>query len=194
MVNPWIQLTDALLADKVSRGDVDAFAAVYDRYSPALLRHLLYRTPSREVAEDLLSKTFLKTWEYVHSGKKITYLKQFLYATAQNALVDHYRRKDANDVVSDDMEEYDRPDERDHAAVFVDRELDKTELDSHLSKIKPEFRDILVMKYIDELEIKEIAKMINATPNAIYVRVHRALKALKEQIGNQNELPPRKIS
>jgi DNA-directed RNA polymerase specialized sigma24 family protein len=36
------------------------------------------------------------------------------------------------------------------------------------------------MRYIDELEIEEVAKMLEVTPNAVYVRVHRALKSLKE--------------
>ncbi len=180
MVNPWIQVTDALLAERVMRGDEGAFAAVYDRYAPALLRHLSYRTPSKEIAEDLISKTFLKVWEYVKSGKKITYLKQFLYTTAQNALTDFYRRKNSADVITDDLTAYDRPDENDRTTIMLDREFDKVALAEALAKIKPEFRDILVMRFIDELEINEVAKHINTTPNAVYVRIHRALKSLKE--------------
>lgn len=180
MQNPWIKLTDALLAERVMHGDVDAFAAVYDRYAPMLLRHLSYRAPNKEIAEDLLSKTFLKSWEYVKSGKKITYLKQFLYTTAQNALTDYYRRKENNDIVSDDMTLFDRPDEADAATVMIDHDFDKVFLAEALAKIKPEFRDVLVMRYIDELEIDELAKTLDTTPNAIYVRIHRALKSLKQ--------------
>jgi RNA polymerase sigma-70 factor (ECF subfamily) len=180
MSNPWIKLTDALLAERVMRGDTNAFAAVYDRYASALLRHLSYRTPNKETAEDILSKTFLKSWEYVKSGKKITYLKQFLYTTAQNALTDFYRRKNTADVLSDDMTAYDRPDEHDRTTVMLDREFDKTILAAALAKIKPEFRDVLVMRYIDELEIEELSKHLETTPNAIYVRIHRALKSLKQ--------------
>lgn len=184
MQNPWTRLSDALLAEKVTRGDADAFAEVYDRYAPAILRHLSYRTPNKETAEDLLSKTFLKAWEYIRSGKKITYLKQFLYATAQNALVDHYRRKNSSDILSDDMTEYDRPDENDRTIVLLDRDFDRTRLAEALSRIKPEFRAVLVMRFMDELEIKEVASALDITPNAVYVRVHRALKALKEVIIN----------
>jgi len=180
MANPWTKLTDALLAEKVMKGDAEAFSAVYDRYAPALLRHLSYRTPNKETAEDLLSKTFLKSWEYVRSGKKITYLKQFLYTTAQNALTDHYRRKNNSDILSDDMTDYDRPDEHDRTTVLMDREFDKVALAEALGKIKPEFRDVLVMRFLDELEINEVAKVLDASPNAVYVRIHRALKSLKE--------------
>lgn len=186
MVNPWIQLTDALLAEKVMSGDAGAFAAVYDRYAPALLRHLSYRTPNKETAEDLLSKTFLKVWEYVREGKKITYLKQFLYTTAQNALTDFYRRKNNSDVLSDDMTEYDRPDENDRTVVMIDRDFDKVKLAEALAKIRPEFRDILVMRFIDELEVNEVAKALELTPNAVYVRVHRALKALKDVMKHES--------
>jgi RNA polymerase sigma-70 factor (ECF subfamily) len=180
MANPWTKLTDSLLAERVQRGDDKAFAEVYERYAPVILRHLSYRTPNKETAEDLLSKTFLKCWEYVRSGKKITYLKQFLYTTAQNALTDHYRRKSTADIPSDDLTAYDRPDEHDRATVMLDREFDKVALAEALAKIRPEFRDVLVMRYIDELEIDEVAKTLDVTPNAIYVRIHRALKSLKE--------------
>lgn len=175
-------MSDALLSEKVMRGDAEAFAAVYDRYAPALFRHLSYRTPNKETAEDLLSKTFLRVWEYVRSGKKIVYLKQFLYTTAQNALVDYYRRKNSSDILAEDMTEYDRPDENDRTVLMLDRDFDKARLAEALAKIKPEFRDVLVMRFIDELEIHEVASALEITPNAVYVRVHRALKALKEVI------------
>lgn len=180
MVNPWTKLTDALLAQRVQRGDPEAFAAAYDRYAPMILRHLSYRAPNKETAEDLLSKTFLKCWEYVRSGKKIVYLKQFLYTTAQNALTDHYRRKSTADIPTDDFTAYDRPDEHDHTTVMLDRDFDKVALAESLAKIRPEFRDVLVMRYIDELEINEVAKTLKVSPNAVYVRLHRALKSLKE--------------
>lgn len=180
MANAWTKLTDALLAERIQRGDHEAFSAAYDRYAPLILRHLSYRAPNKETAEDLTSKTFLKVWEYVKSGKKITYLKQFLYTTAQNALTDHYRRKSTADVPTDDLTAYDRPDEHDRATVMLDHEFDKAALAEALSKIKPEFRDVLVMRYIDELEIEEVAKALDVSPNAVYVRVHRALKSLKE--------------
>jgi RNA polymerase sigma-70 factor (ECF subfamily) len=180
MANPWTKLTDALLAERIQRGDHEAFSAAYDRYAPLILRHLSYRAPNKETAEDLTSKTFLKCWEYVKSGKKITYLKQFLYTTAQNALTDHYRRKSTGDIPTDDLTMYDRPDEHDRATVMLDQEFDKVALAEALAKIKPEFRDVLVMRYIDELEIEEVAKALDVTPNAVYVRVHRALKSLKE--------------
>jgi RNA polymerase sigma-70 factor (ECF subfamily) len=180
MANPWTKLTDALLAQRIQRGDPEAFGAAYDRYAPMILRHLSYRAPNKETAEDLLSKTFLKCWEYVQSGKKITYLKQFLYTTAQNALTDYYRRKSTADIPTDDLTAYDRPDERDTATVLLDREYDKAALNEALAKIRFEFRDVLVMRYIDELEIHEVAKILEVTPNAVYVRIHRALKSLKE--------------
>ncbi len=173
-------MTDALLAERVQRGDPEAFSAAYDRYAPMIYRHLCFRAPNKEVAEDLLSQTFLKCWEYVRSGKKISYLKQFLYTTAQNALTDHYRRKSTSDVPTEDLTDYDRPDEHEHAMALLDRDYDKVALAEALSKIRPEFRDVLVMRYIDELEINEVAKTLQVSPNAVYVRLHRALKSLKQ--------------
>jgi len=193
MVNPWVQLTDAVLSERVRSGDYSAFGAVYDRYAPALLRHLIYRTPNRETAEDLLSKTFLKVWEYVRSGGQIKNLRQFLYTVAQNSLTDFYRRKDYSDVLVEDLTDYDRPDENNRTIIALDSGFDKETLASALAKVKPIFRDVLVMRYIDELEIDEVAAALGLTSNAVYVRSHRALRALKAVLENDFSLRLRSL-
>jgi len=181
MEKPWSKLHDALLAERVNRGDVEAFAEAYDRFAPRLFRHLLLRTNQKETAEDLLSQTFLRAWEYVRAGNALTYLQSFLYTVANNALTDHYRRDAHSPIPVEDITIFDRPDS-DRTLPTIDASFDRAVIEAALAKLPNEYRDVLVMRFIDELEIKEIAQMTGGTPNAIYVRTHRALRALREHI------------
>ena len=189
MQKPWTQIQDALLAEHINRGDVDAFSEAYDRYAPRLYRHLLLRTSQKEIAEDLLSKLFLQVWEYVRSGKTLRYLQSFLYTVANNVLTDHYRRSAKAPIPVEDITLYDRPGE-DETVPMIDATFDRETMKGALSKLKPEFRDVLVMRYVDDMDIPQMAKLLDATPNAIYVRVHRALKSLRvvmdKDYGDQN--------
>jgi RNA polymerase sigma-70 factor (ECF subfamily) len=179
MQNPLVKIQDALLAERINQGDSDAFAELYDRYAPKLHRHLMLRTSMKEVAEDLLSKVFLNVWEYVRSGKTLKYVQSFLYTVTNNVLTDHYRRNATAPILVEDVTEYDRPDPNETIPI-VDGVLDRTQIHDALDKIKPVFRDVLIMKYVDELDIPEMAALLEVTPNALYVRLHRALKELKE--------------
>jgi RNA polymerase sigma-70 factor (ECF subfamily) len=181
MQKPWTQLQDALLAERINQGDSEAFAEAYDRYAPRLHRHLLLRTSDKETAEDLLSKVFLRAWEYVREGKTLRYLQSFLYTVTNNILTDHYRRSAHAPLAVEDVTAYDRPGP-DETIPAIDAGYDRAVLEAALGKIRTEFRDVLVMRYIDDLSIGEIARIMQITPNTVYVRNHRALKALREHL------------
>lgn len=181
MQKPWTSFQDALLAERINRGDADAFAEAYDRYAPRLYRHLLLRTSQKETAEDLLSKVFLRAWEYVRSGKTIQYLQSFLYTVTNNILTDHYRRNAHAPVAVEDITQFDQP-IPDKTIPMVDADYDRAALETAIAKLKPEFRDVLVMRYIDDLTITEVSQILEASPNAVYVRTHRALRALREHL------------
>jgi RNA polymerase sigma-70 factor (ECF subfamily) len=176
---PWDKIQEVLLTERINRGDVDAFTEAYDRYAPKLYRHLALRTSQKEIAEDLLSKLFLQVWEYVRSGKTLRYLQSFLYTAANNALTDHYRRNAKAPIAVEDITLYDRPGE-DETVPMIDAGFDRETIRGALGKLRPEFRDVLVMRYIDDMDISRMATLLDVSSNAIYVRVHRALKALRD--------------
>jgi len=186
MHNPLIKLQELILCERINSGDAEAFAEVYDRYAPRLLRHLLLRTSQKEIAEDILSKVFLHVWEYVRAGKELRSLQSFLYTVTNNALVDHYRRTAKGPIIVEDITAFDKP--MDSKTIpLVDASINKVIVQSALAKLKPEYRDVLVLKYIDELDVSEIAELLATTPNAVYIRVFRAIKLLKDLLQEKYE-------
>lgn len=70
-----------------------SFLKAYDDYSQAIFRYCYFRVFDREQARDLVQETFMKTWEYLASGKEVQNLRAFLYKVANNMVIDLSRKK-----------------------------------------------------------------------------------------------------
>ena len=162
------------------------FLAAYEQYADAIFRHCYFRVFDRERARELTQETFLKTWEYLAAGKEIENLRAFLYRVAQNLIVDEARRRKGRKEISlESLREqgFDLPtDSRDRAM----RRMDGAEVFATLAALSPEDRDILLLRFGDELDPREIAEVLGITANAASVRIHRARKRLKELLKRRN--------
>jgi RNA polymerase sigma-70 factor (ECF subfamily) len=63
----------------------------------------------------------------------------------------------------------------------IDDEIENLKLKKYLSEIKEEYREILIMKYVDDLRISEISKITNKSQTNTRVTIHRALQTLKKK-------------
>mgnify|MGYP001611970769 CR=1 FL=1 len=157
------------------------YLEAYDKYADAIYRHCFFRVFSKEKAEELAQDTFMKTWEYLADGKEVENLRAFLYRVANNLIIDYSRKKkeerlDSLLETSPDMEPaYDGRDnlESDELA---------REVLSKFKDLRESDRDILTMRFVDELDLREIAEALEITPNNVSVRLNRAVKALREQL------------
>ncbi len=153
------------------------FITAYDEHSDALFRHCLFKIHDREVAKDLLQETFVKTWSYVAKGKKIDNLKAFLYKTLNNLVIDEYRKKKNYSLDSLAEEGFDPPSqESSNIGDFLDGER----AIKLLSKLDDPYKETILLRYVNSLEIWEIAEITGQTENAVSVHIHRGLKKLKE--------------
>lgn len=173
------KLKESQLLRRLKKKDDSAFVEAYDIYAPKIFRHALFRTSSEEVAQDIMSETFLRAWEYLRSGKKeLTYLQAFLYRIANNLVVDHYRSRAKDpDRIDEHLER--RLGQDSGIIETTDLRIEYERMLAALSLIKEDARDLLVMRYIDELTIEEISVRTDKKKNAVYVALHRAVKELK---------------
>lgn len=176
---------DRELTKRVNARSEQAFLEVYDRFSAALYRHVLLRIGSREAAEDTVSHTFMKVWEYLRDPEhRIENCKAFLFRTAHNHIVDHWRASGRELLTIDDEENGSMPEPSTPATApdAVDDALDVRFLRERLSELPPEARDLLLWRYVDELPITDIARIIKKTAGATYVAIHRARRQLEKNV------------
>lgn len=170
---------------KLNKRDEEAFSQCYDFYAPKLYRHAFYRLGSKELAEDIVSDVFIKTWEFLTDPtNRITNLKAFLYRVTNNLIIDYYRTKEKESVLLDELPEIQFADNG-RSTEKIDIKLELEAVLKNLKKLKPEVRNILIWRYIDQLSIGEIGEISGKNKNAIYVAIHRGLKELKKLINLQ---------
>ncbi len=157
------------------------FLDAYDKHAAALYRHVFFRVFSEARAEELVQETFMKTWEYLRQGKEVDNLKAFLYRVAGNLIIDESRkRKEASleAVLSNSPGLEPRFD----GYKKIEALLVSDEIRTVLEKLPPDTRQLITLRYIDEFEPKEIAQIMEITPNNVSVKIHRALELLREYI------------
>ncbi|MFH1608402.1 MAG: RNA polymerase sigma factor [Patescibacteria group bacterium] len=155
------------------------FTESYKQFSDAIFRYCLYQTSNREKALDLTQDTFIKTWEYISGGKKVDNLKAFLYKVAGNLIIDYRRKKKADSL--DQMKEY---------GFDVKSEINEMERSENvfekdlamqiINELDDKYKKVLLLKFAEDLSIKEIAKILKKSENNISVRIHRGIQKLKE--------------
>lgn len=156
------------------------FSKIYDRYVDKIYRFIFFKVNSQEISEDLASETFLRTWEVFKKGEEIKNVQAFLYKTARNLVTDYYRQKARTEVISAE----DRPiiDPREDLEEKAMLSSDLETIRMALTKLPEEYQYVIIWYYLDDFPIREVAKMLDRTEATTRVLLHRALKALKNEL------------
>lgn len=163
--------------------DAEAYGKIYDSYVEQIFRFISFKVGTVEDAQDITAEVFLKAWQYIKtSDKKIENLNALLYRTARNAVIDYYRNKHRTEMPMSDQEQYENIVDTRNVEVEVDLQIEVSKIEKYLDKLKDEYREVLVLKYIEEFSINEIAEIIGKSRSNVRVILHRALKCLRDQI------------
>lgn len=183
------------LLSRARRRDQRAMHELVDLYA-ARVYGLQYRlTGSRETAEDLMQETFLRVvrtiGEYQHDGR----FESWLFRIAANLARDHARRNKrrgrpstidgltrAGEPVAFELADVGRPDPDQRLIVQEASER----LSASLEQLSEHDREIVMLRYFSELPFREIAEMLNIPLGTALARAHRALKRLREVLGEED--------
>ena len=163
--------------EKKWKEDLEAdFLAAYDEHADVLFRHTLLRVRDREAAKDIVQEAFSRTWKYLSEGKKIDYIRAFLFRVAGNLIVDASRRKKS--VSLDTMMEVDGFEPVDEHAVDPVLIPQLRETMAHLKVLDEIYQTAIRMRYFDNMTPKEIARSLGVSENVVSVRIHRGIERL----------------
>jgi len=161
------------------------FSQIYDQNVDKIYRFVFLKVNSQEVAQDLTSETFMRTWEKFKQGKDnpIQNPSAFLYRTARNLVIDHYREKGKAQVISVDSTPIIDPRENleERAVLSSDLNMIKTVL----VELKADYQDVIIWHYLNDLPISEVSKLLDRSEEATRVLLHRALKSLRLEINKR---------
>ncbi len=184
MRSPLTLLRDARLArllTRSQRGDREALRELYRSLYPPVCRYVRGRVGSAAEAEDVVSQVFLRLVARLHELKaeRGTVLA-YVLRSARNLLVDRARAAGsaAREPLSA-VEGLADPDRR-SAQQELEREEQTRALRARLAQLTPEARELLRLRFADELGYAEIAALLELSEAAVRQRVSRALRELRE--------------
>ncbi|NOS66814.1 MAG: RNA polymerase sigma factor [Candidatus Peribacteraceae bacterium] len=154
----------------------DIFDRSYADYADAIFRHCAFRLMNRERGKDLMQEAFLRLWVELGKGVEVLNMRAFLYRIANNLIIDDVRKK--KEMSLDELQETGWDKGEDKTQEMQSRVLFHDIL-ATLKSMKPDDRELIVMRYIDGLTPADIAEVLSEAPNTVSVRLHRAVKELR---------------
>ncbi|UOQ86769.1 RNA polymerase sigma factor [Gracilibacillus salinarum] len=148
----------------------------FDAYADDVYRFLIYYTSTSDV-EDLVQEVFIKAIDRYDSFKGDASPKTWLISIARNLAIDEARkqkRKDWRKLIKTYEHKIDISPEDKH--LLNERKL---ELHRAIAQLKQDYRDVVILRGIEELTVSETASILRWTESKVRVTFHRALKALK---------------
>lgn len=137
-------------------------------------RYCYFKIRNREIAEDITQETFLRFLEstsYQHTGQALKYL----YTIARNLCIDEYRRhktEPLNEIIMDGRAE--------------DKMLTQISVKIALSELEAADRELLLLRYANDVPVSVICKLYGISRFAVYRRILRASKNLKNKLGKED--------
>jgi len=153
------------------------FLDLYGKHSDELFRYCFFKTGSRDQSLEIVQEVFMKTWIGMEKGTVMDNPKAFLYAATRNAVTDWYRKK--KPVSLDEMHEAGFDTSKEEEGNSFDN-LEAERIISMASKLEEKYREVIILRFVNDLSVNEIAQMLGEKENNVSVRIHRALEKLRK--------------
>lgn len=184
-------LSDSELAFRVAAyQDNDAFLQLHTRYFTKVQKFLYFRIPAKEDAEDLANQVFLKMWEFFirSTAHNAHHPRALIYKIARNEIANFYRAQEKipDTVALDQPGEYgdypDIPDTEENPLEKLLKEYNEEEAIECVQKLKEPYREVIALRFFEELDINEIVEVIGKSEGNVRVLIHRGKQMLKKII------------
>ena len=162
------------------------FAPLYDHYFPKIYNYIYHKVNNRQLAEDLVSETFYKAMANInrYEWQKRSFAC-WLYTIARNQVIDNYRKQ--SPVFLDGSEaELPSPEKNNPEEKFL-RDVTRDELLELIRTLSQDQQDALLLRFREELKIKEIAQILNKNEGAVKALMFRGLKKLRHKLEGRDE-------
>ena len=170
------------LVEKVQKGDVNAFGEIYDLLLEKVYRFIYFKTGNKEDAEDLTESTFIKIWKSIASYKNTGVpFEAWVFRIARNIVIDHYRTRKQKISLNEELKDT-LPDDKELPEDLLHSKMLKEVIFEKMKLLPDNYREIIILKFIEEKDNKEISQILEKPVDHIRVLQSRALTALKKII------------
>ncbi len=170
-------LSDDKLVELIKCGDEQAAEELIARYYASILRYCRWHCSSVEKAEDITQETFYKLFKNISGYKGKRKFKAYLYTIANRLCIDESRKVpfyslEDEEIIVDECNE-------------IHRVEDKAELSYLLNALSSEQREAIILRFGEQLEFHEIAKVMGCNMRTAQSRVRNGLKIMRKEQRNE---------
>lgn len=185
------KLSDEQLVKKYANGDSDAFDTLLARYQQKIYSYILFLVHDDEVADDLFQETFMKAivtirqGRYVESGRFSAWLTRI----AHNLVIDKYRQDRNSNVISNDASDADLFNDASLSDITVEMKMiteqSLTDVGRLLKELPDNQKEVLYMRFYQDLSFKEIADATGVSINTALGRMRYGLINLRKMVSER---------
>lgn len=173
-------VSDELLAERVQKGDAEAFGELVARYQRKLARYGTKFLSSTDDITDLVQDVFLKAYQNIQRFDTSLTFSPWIYRIAHNEFVTALRKRSRRPTIHVDFDTfiahpvYDDPTEREREQKEIKEALEKG-----IEELSPKYREVLVLYYLEDLSYQEVADVLHVPVATVGIRLKRAREKLK---------------
>lgn len=173
----------AQLMQRSAAGDSEAFGLLYELYFSPVYRYIYYRLQNKAAAEDITQFVFIQALKKIGKYRD---LKRpplaYFFTIARNRIIDHWRQNKRTESLADENDLSKIIDTADSVEEMVSRRFDMEEINRALENIPPVQREVIILKYLNELTYPEIAGILKKKEESIRQIASRGLRNLKKYL------------
>lgn len=159
------------------------FTALYDAHKKAIFNYILYRIGfDHATAEDLTSEIFLKAYEHFDSYDRARPFKTWIFTIAHNHLINHFTGRKPTLPLDEAIEVVKEA----PLTEAIDTRMTMAKVLSAVDCLPPPSRDLVIMRYVNDLTYTEIADITQKEEGAIRTALSRALSTLRTQLSHES--------
>ena len=170
------------------RGDADAWDALFRAYQLPVYVFVIKMVRNETIALDLVQETFIAATKYLGSLKNDERFVSWLFSIARQKCAGHWRKhKEVEPLPEQDLEASEDPMPHDWM-IAAERE---SHLHEQIEKLPEPHREVIVLFFLEEFSIEEIAEITDSKPGTVKSRLHYAKKTLRKLLESANEITER---
>lgn len=170
--------SDLKIVNKILTGDKKALFTFYKTYSPKLFSYIKHKIEKIEDAEEILQDCLLASLDAIRDYSGQSSLYTYIYSIAKHKVVDFYRRKKIKQVV---FSKFPQISQLASLIASPEQKFDQNTLKAKITdcfiRLKPKYREVLKLKYLEDLSVSEISQQTKETIKSVESTLFRARKA-----------------
>ena len=173
-------IDERTLVQRAIARDREAFGALYDRHVVRVYRHIYYMVGNTAEAEDLTAQAFLQAWEAIERYEiRGAPFVSWLLRIAHNLAVSYLRSRREGAQLPDTL--VDQGSQR-NPEEAIHKQMEGERVREAISGLRDEQRQVIMLRFVEDLEYREVAEIVGKSVAAVRVIQHRALNALRKQM------------